>query len=448
MGISDRTTVPPSFPADTQWFFSESRRAFRAGLQTEPLFPDRIGIIMAAGAATRFRPLTASRNSALSGELSNPEEFSVVSWNKAALPIVGRSIVSHAIEDLVSAGFRYIVINVSKRHSADSVIRAVEEAVKQQPLATVGFLAEETPSGTLGGVAKMLKYVRSIREIPDDTDIAIFSGDILTNQPSGEILALHRRTESAFTLMLNPVPEHTKDQFGTVEIDGSGRILRFHEKIASSPSNLNNSSRYIANYGFLSKWLDRVTPIPEDKRRHLDPDCFFDFGLHLFTRHLEEMQQAGFQGFVSHRSWADLGRISDFHEINLQVLQSENLTVVEEGASVAGDCRLAGNYHVQKGAEIRGGASVRNSVVGSGWVVDGAELEGTLLMPMPRSIMSYGIRPGVRLKSCVVGCGTVDASHENMVIASNGEKLVFKDLLAEPSTVRALPKFFETEELP
>ncbi len=415
-------------------------------MQTEPRFPDRIGIIMAAGAATRFRPLTASRNNALSGELANPEEFSVVSWNKAALPIAARSIVSHAIEDMVSAGFRYIVINVSKHHAPESVIQAVQEAVKSQPQATVSFLAEETPSGTLGGVAKMLRYVRNIREIPDDTDIAIFSGDILTNQPSEEILRFHRRTHSAFTLMLNPVPEHTKDQFGTVEIDENAHILRFYEKIASSPSNLNNSSRYIARYGFLEKWLDRVTPIPEDKSRHRDPDCFFDFGLHLFTRHLEEMQQAGFLGFVSDKAWADLGRISDFHEINLQVLASENLTVVEEGASVAEDCRLKGNYHVQKGAELRNGASVRNSIVGSGWVVDGAELDGTLLMPMPRSIIRYSIQPGVRLKNCVVGCGTVDSSHENTVLVYNGERLVMKDLHAEPSTVTALPRFLEMEE--
>ena len=90
MDISQRTTAPPSFPADVQWFYSESRRAFRAGLQTERPFPDRLGIIMAAGAATRFRPLTASGLQQVEheslmlhegryGELPVPE---LVAWGK------------------------------------------------------------------------------------------------------------------------------------------------------------------------------------------------------------------------------------------------------------------------------------------------------------------------------------------------------------------------------
>lgn len=422
-----KTYAPPRFSPDTDEFLRKSQKRFESELLGESVFPDRLGIVLAAGAATRFRPLTASRYNAEAGELEQPGHFSVVSWNKAALPVAHRPLIGHTVADLASAGFRYIIVNVSRRHSAESIIRALAGSRDVCGDAKVMFLVEEKPSGTFGGVAKMLQTIAGVRPIPDNTDVAIFSGDIFTEQPGAEILRYHREERGVFTLMLNPIPEESKKEFGTVEIDGRHRILRFYEKLPHSPSNLNNSSRYVAKFGFLARWFDRVTEVPPDKGLHRSSRCFFDFGLHLFTRHLAELQAEGFIGFVSDKNWADLGRISDYHAVSLHVLEQQGFRVVEEGTEVAPDSRLFDFYHVQRGARIRSGARIRNSTVGSGWIVDGATLDRTLLMPLPRGV-SFTVAPGVSLSRCVVGSGSTGIDLKDKVVVYNGNDLIVEDL--------------------
>ncbi len=427
MGKDGKTGSPPRFSTDTDEFLSDSKKRFESELLREETFPDDLGIILAAGAATRFRPLTASRHNADAGELDRPDHFSVIPWNKAALPLVNRPLIGHTIADMVSAGFRYIVVNVSRRHSGESIIRAVAGSQEACGDAKVTFIVEEKPSGTFGGVAKMLQYIGGIRPIPDETDVAVFSGDIFTEQSGAEILRYHRQEGGVFTLMLNPIPDESKKEFGTVEIDGRHRILNFYEKVPDSPTNLNNSSRYMAKYGFLARWFDLVTPIPPDKALHRSPSCFFDFGLHLFTRHLKELQSEGFIGFVSDKKWADLGRIFDYHAVGLQALEEQGITVVEEGTEISAECRLSGYYYVQHGAAIRKRAEIRSSTVGSGWIVDGATLDNTILMPMPPGY-TYTVQSGVTLTECVVGSGSIGTSLQGKVVVSNGNQLVVEDL--------------------
>jgi NDP-sugar pyrophosphorylase family protein len=405
----------------------KSAANFFSRLATEREFPDRLGIVLAAGAATRFRPLTASRLHAERGELANKEHYSVVSWNKASLPIANRPLISYTIEDLINSGFRYIIINVSQLHSAGSVIEAALKKTRLSDDIAITFLVEECPSGTYGGVIKMLSAINKRRLIPPNTDVAVFSGDIYTEQPGYEILRFHREKKSAFTLMLNKIPDDMKGEFGTVEINGNQNIMGFHEKKVDSPTNLNNSSRYIAKYNMLESWASRLTPVPADKRKHTSPDCFFDFGLHIFTRHLEEIKTAGFYGFVSDKRWADLGRIADFHDINMYLLHQRVVSRIFTGALVTNDCVIGGNYTIRRGSTICNRSTLTDVSIGEGWIVNGATLERTVLMPLPDGY-SYEIGSGVHLKDCVVGCGNITTSHTGKVIVFNGHDLVVNDI--------------------
>jgi NDP-sugar pyrophosphorylase family protein len=397
-------------------------------LSSEKHFPDRIGIILAAGAATRFRPLTASKLHSERGELANKEHYSVVSWNKASLPIANRPLIGYTIDDLVNSGFRYIIVNVSKLHSADSVIMAALKSTRIPDDVALTFLIEDAPSGTYGGVTKMLAMVNTMRPIPDDTDIAVFSGDIYTEQPGIEILRYHRDKKSAFTLMLNQIPDDMKNEFGTVELDEDNRIVQFHEKKIDTPTNLNNSSRYIAKYKLINRWTNQVTPVPVDKKTHADSSCLFDFGLHIFSRYLDEVKAAGFYGFVSERQWADLGRISDFHSINMYMLRRTMVSRIFPGANIDDDCSISGSYSIKSGSTVRKGAVLEDVSIGEGWIVDHAKLTRTVLMPLPTGY-NYLIGYGVELTDCVVGCGNVSSSYTGQVIVYNGHELVVNEIL-------------------
>ncbi|MCP4674977.1 MAG: hypothetical protein GY854_05620, partial [Deltaproteobacteria bacterium] len=84
---NNKANTAPDLAPETLEILREADLKFRKLLRNEPIFPDRLGVILAAGAATRFRPLTASKHLAERGELDNNEHYGVVAWNKASLPI-------------------------------------------------------------------------------------------------------------------------------------------------------------------------------------------------------------------------------------------------------------------------------------------------------------------------------------------------------------------------
>jgi NDP-sugar pyrophosphorylase family protein len=417
----------PDLEPETRDLVSRAERRFDELLRGERVFPDRIGLVLAAGAATRFRPLTASREHAMRGLLDDERRFSVVPWNKASLPIGCRSLIDFTLADMVTSGFRHIMVNVSRLNAPDTIIRSAGDGSRFGPDVAVTYSVEDEPTGTYGGVVRMLDRFARVRPIPRATDVAIFSGDIYTEQPGYEILRAHRERDAAFTMMLNPVPDEMKSQFGTVELDEDNGIIAFHEKRPDSPSNLNNSSRYIAKSDLLMRWAGKVTPVPPDKKVHARPECFFDFGLHVFSRHLLGLKEAGFLGFPSDRMWADIGRIADFHEVNLGFLRSRVMNRVHPAARVAEGSELSGHYHVGASAVLSPGSAVSDSVVGAGWVIDGARIERSVLMPLPAGT-TFRVAAGTRLDGCVVGCGDITASATGKVIVFNGDDLVFADL--------------------
>jgi NDP-sugar pyrophosphorylase family protein len=177
----------------------------------------------------------------------------------------------------------------------------------------------------------------------------------------------------------------------------------------------------------LTRWADKLTPIPADKSLVSSPECFFDFGMHIFPRCLKEIQDAGFRGFVSEKRWADLGRISDFHDINIYMLHQRVVSRIFTGALVTEDSTLDGNYSVKGGSTICNKAVLRDVSIGAGWVVNGARLERTVLMPLPDGY-HYEIESGVELKNCVIGCGNIKSSYEGKVIVFNGSELIVNDV--------------------
>ncbi|MBM4319736.1 MAG: NDP-sugar synthase [Deltaproteobacteria bacterium] len=271
----------------------------------------------------------------------------------------------------------------------------------------------------------MLDLSLEVRPFPGDTAVAIFSGDIYTEQAGNEVLQFHRRHSNDLTLMLNPVPDSMKGEFGTVLLGEGNRIVEFREKDPTSPSNLNNSSRYLVRLDLLERYRHRLTPVPVDKARHKDPGLFFDFGMHLFP--LLQREGARFAGFVSEQEWADLGRVDDYLEVQLRLMQRNGVRSIEAGARVDPAVRLAGPYLVEEQAQVTGTSLLDNAHVGRGWQVQGSVLERVVLLPLPATV-SYTVESS-SLKDCVVACGTLAGQQlRGRLIVSDGSRLVDKQI--------------------
>src|SRR3712207_5763410 len=228
---------------------------------------------------------------------------------------------------------------------SESVINHFRDGAKFG--ARVGYVREQTPSGTLGGVCKLAlgseaKHLPGTGEPPTiapfrGSTVIAPSGDIVTNFGAAqleEMYALHRRTGAAFTMVLVPIPWERRKDFGTVildapeklggQISGFGRIRDFFEKDPDSPSNLNNASIYMVETELL-KTLDAL----RTEARVGVAEPFYDFGKHVFpaligrTRVESIGDRFPLFGVQYDGLWFDVGQKRDYITVNESLLDGE-----------------------------------------------------------------------------------------------------------------------------
>ncbi|MBS1266857.1 MAG: Bifunctional protein GlmU [Candidatus Woesearchaeota archaeon] len=170
-------------------------------------------VILAGGLGTRLRPLTDNTP-------------------KPLLPIKGKPILLHIIENLKKYGVKDIVLAVC--FEADKIKDYFGDGSKFK--VNVSYCIEKEPLGT-GGAIKLASRDFSNRFIA-------LNGDNLGDFDYDKMLNFHKKNNAKVTIALYPVEDVT--QFGIADLD-ENRIRRFIEKpcIAEAPTNLNNAGAYI-----------------------------------------------------------------------------------------------------------------------------------------------------------------------------------------------------------
>ncbi len=165
-------------------------------------------MVLAAGLGERMKPLT---------------------WNRAkpALPLLNRPSMLHLLEHLARSGVTQVAINL---HYHPETIRSLEPEIRALGLRFF-FSEEPTILGTAGGLKKAQSFLT-------DGSLIMVNSDFVTDCPLLLAMNLHRETEAMATLVLTPYVEGT--EYGAVEMDESGRILR----IAGRPGPDTGRTRY------------------------------------------------------------------------------------------------------------------------------------------------------------------------------------------------------------
>jgi mannose-1-phosphate guanylyltransferase len=148
------------------------------------------GMVLAAGFGTRFRPATY--------EIPKP-----------MVPVCNRPLIGWAVESLLRAGIREIIVNL--HHLPDQIESYLR--VQYAGRCTFIFSYEEEILGTGGGV-------RRVRETLESEDaFLLINGDTIQQPPFDELLgALRERNAIASLLLRHPPPD---DRFTPVMFDGS-----------------------------------------------------------------------------------------------------------------------------------------------------------------------------------------------------------------------------------
>ena len=321
-------------------------------------------VIPAAGFGTRLRPLTYTRP-------------------KPVLPVAGKPIICHAIDNLMAAGIRDIGLVVS-----DLTREAIEQAVETVAGARVSYINQPKMLG-IGNA------VRLAQEWVGRDDFCVYLGDnLFEHGVKAYVETFQARRPDALIAL---VEVEDPSAFGVVELDGE-RVRRLVEKPKNPPSNLAVAGVYC----FAPSVFDILAELPPSPR-----------GEYEITDALQGLIDGGgtvlgqrVQGW-----WKDTGRPYDLIDANRLLLEhlEPNLAGEIENSRVSGRVRLGAGARVVNSVVV-GPALIGENVVledayvgpftsiGAGSVIRRAEVEHSVI---DEQVTIEDV--ATRLQDCLIG---------------------------------------------
>jgi mannose-1-phosphate guanylyltransferase len=224
----------------------------------------------------------------------------------------------------------------------------------------LSYAVEPEPLDTAGAI----RFAAETAGI--DETFVVANGDVMTDLDVASLVGAHRAAGAAATIHLIGVDDPSA--FGVVELVDGGRIAQFVEKPdpGSEPSNLINAGTYV----FEPSVLERI---PAGQRVSVERDTFQQL-----------VADGGLHGVATDDYWIDAGVPDLYRAANLDLIAGRRRhvscepvapdAVVDSGATLM-------NTIVGSGAVIEGGTTVVDSVVLPGAFIGvGAQVESSLIM--------------------------------------------------------------------
>ncbi len=321
-------------------------------------------IILVGGEGTRLRPLT----------------YSIV---KSMVPVINRPFIEHVILKLAAHGINDIVLAMG--YKPDSIFSYFKDGAGAGIKLT--YSLEEKPLGTAGAVKHAAQHV-------DDT-FFVLNGDTFSDIDYTEMLQLHRRNKAMATIALTRVEDPTL--FGVVETGPEGRVTAFIEKPARDQ--------------VTSHWINAGVYILEPAVLDYIPDNeFYMFEKGVFPALLAK--GAPVYSYASQAYWIDVGRPSQYHRLNCDMLEGKcssplykaESVIIEAGcaihpsAQITGPARISAGCYVGEEVHIQGPAVIGCGCrIEKGSLVENSILWDNVIIGAGASVIDSIIASGVKI---------------------------------------------------
>lgn len=171
-------------------------------------------LLLAAGFGTRLQPLTNT-------------------IPKCLVPIKGKPLLAIWFECLSNAGIEPFLVNTHY------LAEQVEHFVRQSPFnSRVRLSNEKQLLGTAGTLLTNLDFFGGV-------DGMLVHADNYCLADFGAFVAAHKARPSHCLMTMMTFATESPHTCGIVELDQSGVVIRFHEKVRNPPGNIANGAVYI-----------------------------------------------------------------------------------------------------------------------------------------------------------------------------------------------------------
>ncbi|MFE9450247.1 sugar phosphate nucleotidyltransferase [Streptomyces sp. NPDC006739] len=290
------------------------------------------GVILAAGAGSRMRPLTHA-------------------LPKPLVPVLDRPLLLHLVDRMAAAGAQEIFVNL--HHHAEQIQRVLDDY--DCPV-LVRTEVEPELTGPAGALTRFADRLRSYDAV------LVTSGDVLSGDDLAEVRARHQRSDADLTVAA--VRRQGARHFGVLDIGDDSALTGAREKPPVPDEEWHWVSAGI--YCLSAAAIDRIPR-----------GSVFDYAADLVPLLLSESRTvvaARLNGY-----WRDIGTPRSLREANLDAAAGRIPWLaprgtgegvhIGSGAHVAGTAVLRGPVVIGSGARIGEGTWLENSVVLSDSVI-------------------------------------------------------------------------------
>ena len=196
--------------------------------------------------------------------------------------INGKPFLSYLFDYILNqgAGIKELILSVGYKHE-----RIMDYYGNKYGILNLKYVIEDKPLGT-GGAIK-----NAINKFGWDNEILILNGDTFFNIDIKKLYEFHRNKNSNLTIALKKM--ENSDRYGFIEIDITGKIMKFLEKgHGHVMSGFINGGIYILNKSFLDNLDNIENPYPFSFEKDIIEkyynygkfyginfnDCFIDIG--------------------------------------------------------------------------------------------------------------------------------------------------------------------------
>ncbi|SDD00089.1 glucose-1-phosphate adenylyltransferase [Actinokineospora iranica] len=401
--------------------------------------PRVLGIVLAGGEGKRLWPLTADRA-------------------KPAVPFAGNyRLVDFVLSNLVNAGFHQLcVLTQYKSHSLDRHISTtwrLSTVLGQYvtPVPAQQRLGPRWYTGSADAIYQSLNLVYD--EQPDH--IAVFGADHVYRMDPGQMLDQHVESGAGVTVAGIRVPRAEARAFGCIDSDEHGKITRFLEKPADPPSVPGHPDVTFASMG---NYLFSTSALIEALRADaVDKDSLHDMGGDIIpmlvgagSAHVYDFADNVVPGETERDRgyWRDVGTLDAYYDAHMDLVSVHpvfNLYNRHWPIRTATPPLPPAKF-VNAGSAVESivgpgtiisGASVVDSVISADVLIeDGAQVEGSVVLPGARIGKGAVVRRAILDKNVVVADGVrigvdPEADRAQHTVSGSGVVVLGKGARAE-----------------
>lgn len=357
------------------------------------IFNDTLALVLAGGQGERLFPLTRHRS-------------------KPAVPFGGiYRIVDFTMSNCLNSGLRRIF--VLTQYKSSSLERHIKSAWDPILSPEIGEWVYTVPpqlrvgqrwyEGTADAVYQNIYLLEQERP----NRVVVLSGDHIYKMDYRKLIDYHERRGAVATIAAVEVPREQATNFGVLQVDDEGRIVRFVEKPVDPPAIPGKPDLALANMGvyvFEADTLTQIlcsdagTPSRHDFGHDILPSMLSDGGLFAYP-FIDENKKCG-------RYWRDIGTLDAYYDASMDLVDVHPVFNLYDRDWPIRTCPRqlppAKTVFAQDEPGGRRGVAL-DSLLSGGVIVSGGHVERSILSPNVRVNSFAEVRQSVLMDGVDVG---------------------------------------------